>query len=187
MVLILVSCKKETKKKIELVKSEFILKSDYCDFKHKMTEIDTLNIFIEHSVCTSSAQERIVVTKKNDSLTIKSEYYSATYQGIPNWELVYNKTISKNDTVWDFESFLVRNEKRMSSEKRKKGRIQIRYKKEIIHLFTEGVIDVFNFMDDYVKTANRICPDYLNRIYLTAEVDKIINENRIKETTLKME
>jgi hypothetical protein len=42
-------------------------------------------------------------------------------------------------------------------------------------------------MDDYVKTANRICPDYLNIIYLTDEVDKIINENTVKETVLKME
>ncbi|WP_262509398.1 hypothetical protein [Tenacibaculum ovolyticum] len=42
-------------------------------------------------------------------------------------------------------------------------------------------------MDDYVKPVNRICPDYLNRIYLTDEVDKIINENGVKETVLKME
>ncbi|WP_237275747.1 hypothetical protein [Tenacibaculum ovolyticum] len=181
------SCKKGIKKKTELVKAEFVLKFDYCDFKHKMIEMDTLNVFIEHSVCSSSAQERILITKKKDSLTIESEYYSSTYQDTPNWELVYKKTISKNDTIWDFENFLTRNEKRMSSKKRKKGRIQIRHKKETIHLFTEGIIDAFNFMDDYVKTANRICPDYLNIIYLTDEVDKIINENSVKQTVLKTE
>ena len=180
LILILVSCNQKTEKKNIPVESNFNLKTDYVDFKHRMTELDTLNIFIEHSVCTSSAKERIEITKKNDSLKVKSEYYSTSYQKKPNWELIYNKTISENDTIWDFENFLVRNENRMSSEDRKSGRIQIRNRKDTIHLFTKGLIDLFDFIEDYGKTADKLCPQYLFKVNQVVKI-----ESDIKETELK--
>lgn len=74
MTLILVSCKKETESKTEFPKSDFNLKTDLTDFKRKMTELDTIKIFFDHSVCTYEGYERIEITKKSDSIKVRTEF-----------------------------------------------------------------------------------------------------------------
>ena len=72
LTLILVSCKIRTENKTEIVKSEFHLKTDLYDFKNKMTELDTIKLYINHSVCMYQGEERIEITKKSDSIKIQS-------------------------------------------------------------------------------------------------------------------
>ena len=185
--MILASCKKGTENKTELNKSDFNLKTDYVNFKYKMSELDTIKIFIEHSICTSNAQERIEITKKVDSLKIKSEYFEATFNKNPKWELVYEKTISENDTVWDFGKFLLRNKKRMSSEKRKSGKIQIKHKNDTIQLFTNGLLDSFAFFEDFTFTTEKIYPEYINKIRPVFKRTEMLKEEDVKETKLEVE
>ena len=89
--MILFSCKKETEKKSESVISDFKLKIDLTDFKNKMTELDTIKIWFDHSVCTYQGAERIEITKESDSIKIRTEFREDTFNENPEWKTLYEK------------------------------------------------------------------------------------------------
>src|SRR5690606_7319649 len=97
--LILVSCKKETENNVDLVKSDFKLTADLTDFKNKMTESDTIKMWFDHSACVYQGFERIRITKKSDSLKIRSEFKEETFNDDLDWKTVYERIIPINDKI----------------------------------------------------------------------------------------
>jgi hypothetical protein len=186
LTLILASCKKETEQKAELGKSEFNLKTDLTDFKNKMTELDTLKIWFNHSVCTYQGGERIEITKESDSIKIHTEFKEDTFEENPEWKVVYEKKIPITDTIWKIEEFFKRNIERQKSEEKEYGTLQISLNnKNRVHYFTNGLNDLNRFMKDYFETMKMLHPENIDNIY-GAEIENI-NKGKIKETELESE
>jgi PBP1b-binding outer membrane lipoprotein LpoB len=167
LTLILASCKKETESKTELPKSDFNLKTDLIDFKKKMTELDTIKIFFDHSVCTYEGYERIEITKKSDSIKVRTEFKELTFSENknPEWNLVYEKKLLETDTIWQFEKFIERNENRQNLESENRGILVITNKKDRISFSTDGLVDLNHFLEDYYLTMRKIYPENKNGIY----------------------
>tara|TARA_R110002012_G_scaffold321209_1_gene548159 strand:- start:3339 stop:3890 length:552 start_codon:yes stop_codon:yes gene_type:complete len=167
LTLILASCKKETEKKAEFPKSDFNLKTDILDFKEKMTELDTIKIFFDHSVCTYEGYERIEITKFSDSIKVRSIFKELTFSGNknPEWNLVYEKKISEKDTVWQFEKFIEMNENYKNSQSENRGILVITNKKDTISFSTDGLIELNHFLEDYYLTMRKLYPENKNGIY----------------------
>ena len=147
--------------------SDFDLNTDLTDFKKKMTELDTLKIFFDHSVCTYEGYERIEITKQSDSIKIRTEFKELTFSENkkPEWNLVYEKKISEKDTVWQFEKFIERNAQRKTSDDKTRGILIIQNKEDTIQFFTNGLVDLNRFLEDYYLTMRKIYPENKNGIY----------------------
>ena len=164
---ILVSCK--TEKQTELPKSDFNLKNDFTELTRKMTELDTIKIWTDLSQCMYEGIEKLKITRKGDSLKIKTEFTESMFVGAE-----YTKTkpiiISVNDTVWKFDSFLKRNLKRVNTDSLKYGRLQITLNKERINFMTDGLGDSARFLIDYCNTMMNLIPESENHIYAGTEI-----------------
>jgi hypothetical protein len=188
LTLILASCKKETEQKAELKKSEFSLKTDLTDFKNKMTELDTLKICFNHSVCTYQGAERIEITRESNSIKIRTEYKEDTFEENPEWKVVYEKRIPITDTIWNIEEFFKRNIERQKSEEKEYGTLQVSHNGNKIHYFSNGLNDLIEFQIDYYETMIKLHPENKNNIYGVEIVEiENINDEEIKETELKSE
>jgi len=165
LTLLLVSCKKETENNEDLSKSDFKLTTDLTDFKKKMTESDTIKIWFDHSVCTYQGVERIRITKKSDSIKIRAEFKEETFNDNTDWKTVYEKAIPINDTIWKFEQFLSRNKKRLTYGEKEYGTLQITHGETTLHYFTDGLVDLNQFMADYFETMRELHPENKNEIY----------------------
>ena len=152
--------------------SEFDLISDLTNFRQKMTELDTLTISFDHSVCTYQGYERIEITKQSDSISIVSNFKELTFEENPKWERIYDMKISENDTIWKFEQFLERNEKRKNADQNKRGILMLTDKKDTIRYSTDGLVDLNQFLADYYETMKKIYPENKNGIYGVEIVDE---------------
>ncbi|WP_299157046.1 hypothetical protein [uncultured Tenacibaculum sp.] len=157
---ILTSCKKETNKKSI---PKFNLITDITNFKKKMSELDTIKIWFNHSVCTYRGVERVKITKESDSIKIRTEYKEQTFEKAPKWKLVFEKKIPSTDTIWKFEEFLIRNNKRQRLKKL--GTLQISHNKVKVHYTANGLADLNRFMADYYETMKILHPENKNGIY----------------------
>lgn len=185
LTLILASCKKGTENKTELPKSDFSLKTDLTDFKNKMTELDTIKIWFNHSVCTYQGAERIEITKESDLINIRTEFKEDTFDQNPEWKIVYEKQMPITDTIWKMEEFFKRNIQRQKSEEKEYGTLQVSHNGIKIHYFTKGLVDLNRFMADYFETMKMLYPENKNNIY-RVEIENI-NDGEIKETELESE
>ena len=181
--MILASCKKETKIKVQ---SGFNLKMDITDLKGKITELDTINIWFNHSVCSYHGYERIEITKDTDSLKIRTEFKEETFDENPKWKIVYEKKITVNDTNWKIEEFLKRNSNRLNSNEKKYGTLQISHNKIKLQYFTSGLGDLNKFMVDYFETMIKLHPENKNGIYGTEVLETKNISEEIKETELEV-
>ena len=165
--MIFASCKKETENKTEFPKSDFNLKTDLTDFKKKMTELDTIKVFFDHSVCTYEGYERIEITKKSDSIKVRTEFKELTFneKQNPDWNLVYEKKNTQIYNGWQCEKFIERNSNRKTSDKKKRGILIVQNKKDTIQFFTNGLVDLNHFLEDYYLTMRKIYPENKNGIY----------------------
>lgn len=188
LTLILVSCKQETENKTEFLKSDFNLKTDLTNFKNKMTELDTIKIWFDHSVCTYQGAERIELTKESDLIKIRTEFKEDTFEENPEWKVVYEKRMPISDTIWKIEEFFKRNIERQTSEKKEHGTLQVSHNGIKVHYFTKGLVDLNRFMADYFETMKILYPENKNNIYGVEIVEiENINDERIKETELETE
>jgi len=167
LTLILASCKKEIKSKAEFPKSDFNLKTDLTDFKKKMTDLDTIKVFFNHSVCTYEGYEKIEITKQSDSIKVRTEFKELTFSENknPEWNLVYEKKISETDTIWQFGKFIERNANRKTSDNEIRGILLIENKKDTIQFYTDGLVDLNHFLEDYYLTMRKLYPENKNGIY----------------------
>ncbi|WP_236002965.1 hypothetical protein, partial [Luteirhabdus pelagi] len=163
--LIFVSCQTKQKAEKEKPISEFDLIADLTNFKQKMTELDTLTISFDHSVCIYQGYERIEITKQSDSIRIISNFKKLTFKENPNWERIYDRKISENDTIWNFEQFLKRNERRKNADQNKREILMLTNKKDTIRYSTDGLVDLNRFLTDYYDTMRKIYPENKNGIY----------------------
>ena len=163
---IFISCKSELK--TELPKSDFSLKSDYRELTKKMTELDTIKVWMNLSQHTYQGIEKLTITRKNDSLEIQPEFAESMIVGT---EFKKSKpiTISVNDTIWKFNEFLKRNENRLQSDSLKYGRLQITLNSEKLNFFTHGLGDSGKFLIDYCNTMKNLMPESDNHIYAGTE------------------
>ena len=130
-----------------------------------MAEIDTIKIWYDHSVCTYEGYERIAITKKNDSIKVRTEFKEEMSDANPNWQLVYEKTIPTNDTIWKIEEFFERHTDRLKSDVEIYGTLQVSHNGIKKHFFTEGLVDLNRFTADYFKTMRELFPENKNEIY----------------------
>ena len=145
--------------------SEFDLIADLTNFRQKMTELDTLTISFDHSVCTYQGYERIEITKQSDSINIVTNFKELTFEENSKWERIYERKISERDTIWNFEQFLKRNEKRKNADQNKRGILMLTNKKDTISYSTDGLVDLSIFLADYIETMRKIYPGNKNGIY----------------------
>ncbi len=132
----------------EPVKSNFDLNSDYADFKTKMTESDTLNVWVDHSVCTYQGYERLMITKKDDSIKILSEFKDYDKQN-PEWKIVFEKNISESYTTWNFGNYMKRNKNRLTTDSTKYSKIEVKSGLQKLRFVTKGLVDLNRFKADY--------------------------------------
>ena len=163
--LIFVSCQDKQKAEKEKPTSEFDLTVDLTNFRKKMTELDTLTISFDHSVCTYQGYERIEITKQSDSINIVSNFKELTFEENPKWKKIYDKKLSENDTIWKFEQFLKRNEKRKNTDRNERGILMLTDKKDTVKYSTDGLVDLNRFLADYYETMKKIYPENKNGIY----------------------
>ena len=169
LLIILFGCKNQTENITEQPKSNFNLEKDFAEFQTKITELDTLKVWINHSVCTYQGMEKLEITKINGNIKIKAEYTEQVFEKNPKWNTVYEKTISENDTIWNFGKFLKQNEKRLKSETKKYGILQIKHNKNTIHFHTEKLSDLNVFLFGYYNTMLKLFPENTNNLYWTVE------------------
>ena len=165
--MIFVSCKKE--RKTELPKSDFSLKKDYAVLTNKMTELDTIKVWMNLSECMFEGIEKLTITRKNDSIKIQPEFAESMVVGT---EFKKSKPIiiSVNDKNWKFNEFLKRNEDRLQSDSLKYGRLQITLNSEKLNFFTYGLGDSGKFLTDYCNTMKNLMPESENHIYAGTEI-----------------
>jgi len=181
--IVLVACKKQTENITKQEKSSFNFKKDYTEFQTKMTELDTLKIWIDHSVYTLHGSEKLEITKKNGNIKIKAEYREETFAKNPKWNVIYEKIISEKDTIWNFGKFLKQHKERAKhetveerlnpetiGERLKSGTLkhwmlQIEHKGNRVYFYTDSISDLEQFMAEYFETMLKIYPKNKGQIY----------------------
>ena len=147
-----ISCSTSTKSNR---KSDFSfnLESDLTHFKQKMTDNDTLVLWFNRSGCMEMAAERIIISKKGDSLTIKSTLSEMINNEKSSYKLVYEKKTARTDTLWKIEAFFERNKYRLEKpDDFDQATLSIHYKKQKILFYRKGLGDLNIFMKDYFET-----------------------------------
>jgi hypothetical protein len=162
-----ISCKTETK--TELPKSDFILKKDYAELTSRMTELDTIKVWMNLSQCMYQGIEKLQITRKGDSILIQPEFAESAIVGTK-----FNKSepilLSINDTIWKFNDFIKRNDNRLETDSLKYGRMQITLNKERLNFMTEGLGDSAKFMIEYCNTMKNIMPNSDYHIYAGTDI-----------------
>lgn len=170
LTLILTSCKEKSETKMELEESNFNLETDYADFLVKMTESDTLKVWMDFSVCMYFANEKLTISKKRDTIKIESEFEDTTFSD----EEIIRKSvfkISENDTLWKFGEFLSKNINRTVKPKdtllieNRFGRLQIKCNTSNIRFFAKGLGDINILIKDYCNTMRNLAPENENYIF----------------------
>ena len=156
LIIVLTSCK--NKVKTEPLVSNFNLKKDFTQLTHKITALDTVKIWMDLSLCTSMGAETLTLTRKNDSILIKQKYREDLNV---DSEYKHGKSISISihDTLWKFNTFLKRNENKITTDSSKYGRLQIYHNKSSIHFVTERLGESGKFISDYCKTMTTLNMD----------------------------
>ncbi|SEL53731.1 hypothetical protein SAMN04487910_2752 [Aquimarina amphilecti] len=172
-ILTLVSCGKETEKKTQLVESNFKLKQDFTDFKRKMTKLDTIKVWFNHSVCTYQAYEQLEITKNSNLIRIKSEFMESTFNDNPKWKVVYNREIPITDTIWKFEKFVDQNKQWQNYDINSNGTLYVVNKKDTIRYSVSGLIDLNKFISEYHTVMRKLYPENKENIYGINEPKKI--------------
>jgi hypothetical protein len=172
---VLISCqnKKEPNSdlttKTEKLTSNFDLNTEYADFKQQMTELDTIKMSVNHSVCTYYGYERIEITKTSDSIKIRSEFKEETFDENPQWKTIYETKVSKNDTTWGLGKFMRRNNHRLTSDSETHRMIEVSSKNEKLEFFTKGLVDLNEFMADFNWTMEVLYPDRNYYVHYTTD------------------
>ena len=160
-----ISCQKKQKTEIEKPISEFDLITDLNDFKHKMSELDTINIWFDHSVCGYEGDENIKITKQNDSIQIESKFRDMTFNNSSNWEEMYILKLPVNDTIWNFENFLKRNEQNLISSETSSNPMIISNRNKKIKYYTNRLQGLLKFQTDFYGVMRKIYPENKYGIY----------------------
>ena len=162
LLLIFTSCK--TEEKIEIPKSNFNLKNDFASLTHKITELDTIKVWTNLSLCTYQGVEKLKITRKGDSLKIEQQFAESMILGA---EYINSKPIliHINDTIWKFNAFLKRQSHRLETDSLQYGRLRITCNKKRLNFMTGRIGDTAKFLTDYCNTMMNLMPESENHIF----------------------
>lgn len=159
ILIFLISCKNQNESVAKQVNSNFNLENDYAEFQTKMSELDTISVWVAIPSCFPPLEvELLTITKKDKLITILTKYNNdilKTKDFIEQNQI----TISKNDTVWRFGEFLKNNNFRTKIESEKQGVIQLKHKSQIIHFYILNKSEHNRFIKEYSETMQRINPE----------------------------
>ena len=150
-------------------KSKFSLIEDYRELTNKLTELDTIKVWMNLSQHVYQGIEKLTITRKKDSLKIQSEFAESMIVGT-EFKKSNPIMISVNDTIWKFNEFLKRNENRLQSDSLEHGRLQITLNLEKLNFFTHGLGDSGSFLIDYCNTMKNLIPESDHHIYAGTEI-----------------
>jgi len=156
---LIISCKENNPKS---GKSDFDLKNDYRELTSKMTNLDTVQISTDLSICGWDRQESIQLTKSNDSLevhlTIKDVEFGNSNQIVK---------LSQKYSNWNIGSFLIENQNRIEIQNTESNpRMIVSSKADSLKLYTNGLVDGNQFIGNYYKLMYHIDPE--NEFYKNA-------------------
>lgn len=145
-------------------KSNFSLKKDYSELTTKITELDTIKVWMNLSQCMFEGIEKLTITRNKDSIKILPEFEDS---GTAGSEFKKSKEIiiHVNDTIWKFNNFLKRNENRLEFDSLKYGRLQVILNNERLNYMTLGLGDSGEFLSDYCNTMKELMPESEYHIY----------------------
>lgn len=166
LIVVFTSCKSKTP-----LASNFNLKRDFTELTYKITELDTVIVWVDMSLCTSQGTEVLTITRKNDSLKIQPKYRESLIIGT-QYKQRKSIRVSIHDTLWKFNAFLKRNKERISTDSSKNYRMVIYHNKSKIKFTTRGLSESEGFLFDYSKTMtvlNMDNPLYINEVIQITE------------------
>ena len=171
------SCKRQNDVRKIVKKSEFNLLTDYYNFNTKMTELDTLKVYMNIGSCMHNSAEKLTITKLNDSLLITPEFKENAFS---NDNFIKQKTITihQNDTTWNLGQFI--RKYKTENIKGKEPIFVIKSDTTMIKFYTNGIISRDNIVADYCIVMRKLIPNSEYHIY-----GKLIEE--IYETPEKTE
>ncbi|MFT7900284.1 hypothetical protein VBY74_09895 [Tenacibaculum ascidiaceicola] len=154
------SCSKPIKK---INKSSFNLNKDLKDFKIRMTEFDTLKVKMFIGACTYHTSEKLIISKKKDSLIIQPYFKRNAFS---NQEYIKQKeySIHENDTTWKFGEFLssYKNEK----QKGKSSVIfSIKSDTSSLKIYADKIYQRDLIVGDYCTVMKQLIPDSKYHIF----------------------
>ncbi|UJH67476.1 hypothetical protein [Allomuricauda sp. SCSIO 65647] len=153
--LLVISCREKPKAIIEKPISDFNLNTDLVEFKERMTELDTIRVSFDHSICEYQGYERLEITKFGDSIRVRSEYQNHDEKNA-EWKTLYEEHIVLRDTTWGFGSFIARNDSLIDSIPSKYSRMVISDGKGLISYSTKGLSQALAFLRDYHLTMKEL-------------------------------
>lgn len=141
----------------EVERSNFILNKDFEDFKTKMTELDTLKVRMFIGTCTYHTSERLVISKKKDSLLIQPYFKRRAFS---NDKYIKQKAISihEKDSVWKFGEFLNLYNKK-NREDDNSAIFSIKSDTSSIKFYAKGIHQRDLIVRDYCKVMKQLIPD----------------------------
>lgn len=146
-----------------------MLNRDFKDFKTKMTELDTLKVGMFIGACTYHTSEKLVISKKKDSLLIQPYFKRRAFS---NDKYIKQKAISihEKDSVWEFGEFL--------SIYRKKDReeddsviFSMKSDTSSLKFYTKRVSERDLIVRDYCKVMKQLIPN--SKYHIFGEVIEI--------------
>lgn len=173
----IVSCKNPLKNVVQ--KSTFNLKNDYTELTKKMTELDTILIYIDLSLLYhDSRQERLLITKEKDSLKISVsgsvgfELYDSSGNKIKTeyeeWQLRLGEKrqqeifkVHKDDSIWNLDNIIKENSinfKEIDENPFPSLSLLIKHKKDVIRFNIPIKSDLKHFKKQYCQMMYQINP-----------------------------
>lgn len=154
---LLTNCKE---KRTNQIKSNFDIEKDYAEFQKKMTDLDTITVWISIGTCfPPMTSEKLTITKKKGKIKIIPEF-NKDFQKSRKYIKQSTILISENDTIWKFGEFLKNNEFRLEKPDRNQitGALQITCNSKRIHFYTKRLSDYNRLLKGYFETMRKIKP-----------------------------
>ena len=159
LILLIISCQENNPKS---GKSDFDLLNDYAKLTSKMTNLDTVKISTDLSICGWDRQETIQMTKSNDSLQVQLTINDVEF-GNSN-QIV---KLSPKNSNWNIDSFLIENQNRIGTQNNESfPRMIVFSNSDSLILYTNGLVDGNQFIGNYYKLMYHIDPK--NEFYKNA-------------------
>ncbi|WP_428742724.1 hypothetical protein [Tenacibaculum sp.] len=160
------SCDKTDK---TVKKSNFVLNRDFKDFKTKMTELDTLKVEMFIGACTYHTSERLIISKKKDTLTIQPLFKREAFS---NQKYIKQKKylIHEKDTTWKFGDFLHFYKK--EKQKNKKFVIfSIKSDTSNFKLYADKIYQRDLIVEDYCTVMKQLMPESKYHIFAKESIN----------------
>ncbi|WP_422090666.1 hypothetical protein [Tenacibaculum ovolyticum] len=145
------------------------MKRDFKDFKTKMTELDTLKVGMFIGACTYHTSEKLVISKKKDSLLIQPYFKRMAFS---NDKYIKQKTIliHEKDSVWKFGEFL---SLYCGKDREEDDSVIFSIKSDTSSLkfYTKGVYQRDVIVRDYCKVMKQLIPN--SKYHVFGEVIEI--------------